>query len=741
MSVKIKRRGRRRLLGLFSTYRHADLEDSGRDRRLWRGRFDVYDGVALGFIAIILLVLLARVNGLHPFVSDTYYHLAIGKIIADRGELPLWVDWDYAPVGRPHLYPPLIHFVLAGLYKLTGNILTAGQILAVLFLPASFLTCWYAARWIFNSRTALMSVIALSLGFGHSLVQLIYIPSCIINILAPLAVVCLLTRRTLATIILVTLMGYSHLGISYLAAFGMVLFAWKYPKYRGETLIVLFVSGIFAAPWLVHVLNHREWLDAGVGMGALQMLNLVLAGCGIWGLFALHKSRVQEAIIPWMLLGMLPLLFSYGGRYMMHSVPFWAMSAGYILVKLLPEGASWKRATALAAATLLPSPAWPPVTTTIAIADLAITGTPLFAGSGDRSETLLDDCHEIADWLTENTPPGEVIHTNKEWIADMIPMLTDRASDFGCWWECSREIGKIQNLYYRDSGRRAVFVCIRPETDAGSILGPTQKLPYVDEKIEVGRFDLGVRWERSFGLRQVIDEFPPAAEASHPWRTAGGSRASIGVNEPGQLVWHIPPPSREGAKTKKLKGIAERAFRIQRATRITRPISLHGATGIAFNIRASMAMKDARVGVTEADGSRYEWVLSIPSIAEPLRRIETGDGTGEALWTRAQPEPGWMALFRWMPFFGESEDERRADISEALWTRARADFGWMTLSENSEDGNDALDLDAVDLLWLSGPGDLWQDLCIEIDDVALMDVEVAGEPMLPVQAEADDAEE
>ena len=218
---------------MFSFYRHADLENSGGDRRLWRGPFDLYDGFALGFIAAIVIVLLVRVDGLQPFVSDTYYHLAIGKVIADRGEIPLWVDWDYAPVGRPHLYPPLIHLMLAALYKLTGNILIAGQILAVLFLPASFLTCWYAARWIFNSRTALLAVLALSLGFGHSLVQLIYIPSCIINILAPLAIVTLLTRRTLATIILVTLMGYAHLGIGYLAAFGLVLFAWKYPKYRG----------------------------------------------------------------------------------------------------------------------------------------------------------------------------------------------------------------------------------------------------------------------------------------------------------------------------------------------------------------------------------------------------------------------------------------------------------------------------------------------------------------------------
>ncbi len=669
---------------MFSFYRHADLENSGGDRRLWRGPFDLYDGFALGFIAAIVIVLLVRVDGLQPFVSDTYYHLAIGKVIADRGEIPLWVDWDYAPVGRPHLYPPLIHLMLAALYKLTGNILIAGQILAVLFLPASFLTCWYAARWIFNSRTALLAVLALSLGFGHSLVQLIYIPSCIINILAPLAIVTLLTRRTLATIILVTLMGYAHLGIGYLAAFGLVLFAWKYPKYRGETFIVLLISGVFVSPWLIHVLSHREWLSAGVGMGALQMFNMVLVGCGIWGLFALHKSRVQEAIIPWMLLGMLPLLFSYGGRYMMHSVPFWAMSAGYILVKLLPSGATWKRAAALTAATLLPSPGLPPITTAQMVALMAVTGKPALAGDGERSERLLDDCHEVAEWLIEHTTPDQVIHTNKEWIADMIPMLTDRASDFGCWWECSREIGKIQNRAYRDSGRRSVFVCIRPETDAGSILGPTQKLPYVDEKMKLGRFDIGIRRERAFSERLLIDTFAPA-EGLH-WATVGDATASLRVDHRGRLAWRVPTG--------------------EKASEIARALTPSGAGGVAFNIRTSMAMQDMRVGVTEADGSRYEWELAIPSISEAI-----------------------------------DVDDSEGGINEAHWVRARADFAWMGLSEGSEDENETLDTDSIDTLWVSGPKEFGQRVQIEIDDVSLLDVEVIGERVLPVQTETEDDEE
>ena len=103
----------RRFLSIFSVYPHVDLENSGRDRQLWRGPLDVFDLFSLGVSAVVLLVLLARVDGLKPWMSDTWYHVAIADQILDRGSIPAWVDWDYAPVGRPHLYPPLLHLLLA----------------------------------------------------------------------------------------------------------------------------------------------------------------------------------------------------------------------------------------------------------------------------------------------------------------------------------------------------------------------------------------------------------------------------------------------------------------------------------------------------------------------------------------------------------------------------------------------------------------------------------------------------
>jgi hypothetical protein len=679
-------RWKRRLLGLLTVYRWVDLDSSGRDRRLWRGLLDLFDAFALGFIGGIALILLLRVNGLQPFVSDTYYHLAIAKQINLQGRLPAWVDWDYAPVGRPHLYPPLIHLMLAGLARVTGSILTAGQVLAVVFLPAAFLSCWYAARWIFDSRAALVAVLALSLDLGHALVELIYIPSCLINILAPILIVTLLTRRTWPSIILLTLMLYAHIAIPYLIVLGLALFAWKYPRYRGEVLKVAGVAVIWASPWLVRTWMERAWVagvaaNAGLPMGllqrivSLQIFNLVLLGCGLWGIRHLRRSRVQEGVVRWLLVGMLPLLFSYGGRFTMHSAPLWALSASTVLVRLLPPWATWRRAAALTAATLLPSPALMPLTAVHAVLMLAVTGRPLMASDRKKSEAYLPDCDQAIRWIEQHTQPGDVVHTNKEWIGDLIPLLSDRRSDFGCWWECSREIGKLQNRFYRDDGRRAVFLCIRPDTDVGSILGPTPGMPHVDEHTDIGRFRAGIRYRRVFAFRRTLDDFD-AADSTVWHRAATDTRSEVSIgSEPASrpglpprryLSWRIPAGSGEG-------------------TRIVRPVLLDGAQGIAMNVRASAPLGDVKLCLKEAGGSRYEYELALPCIGSPV-----------------------------------APDR----IDRALWVRVRVPFDCMMPAKGRTDANGRLDPDQVAWMWLAGPKAKRQDVRIDLDDIELMDVKV-----------------
>ncbi len=684
-------RWQRRLLGFFAAYPHVDLDNSGGDRRLWRGPFDRFDALSLGFIAAVFLILVFRVHSLRPFISDTWYHLAIAKQIAAQGSVPAWCTWDYAPVGRPQLYPPLIHVLIAGLSRLTGNVVSAGQVLAVLFLPASYLSCWFAARWLFDSRAAFAALVVLSLDVGHAIVELIYIPSCLVNILAPILLITFLTRRTWPSIILLSLMLYAHLGIPYLVAGGLVLFALKYPRYRPEALKVVGVALLWAVPWLVRVWLYRDWIggvthNLGLPMGlakrlvSLQMFNLVLIGCGLWGIRHLRRWRAQEAFVRWMLIGILPLLFSYGGRYTMHAAPFFALSASTVIVKLLPAGADWRRAAVLLAATLLPTPALMPLTSTHILIMLAATGHPPMAqDKRQKTEAYEADCDQVAAWLKAHTSAEEVIGANKEWVGDMIPLLADRRSDFGAWWECSREVGRLQNRYLRDDGRRLVFVGIKPQSDVGSILGPTELMPGVDEKLDFSRLQIGLRHARAYSFRAVLDDFQ-TGESS--WVISpSDKRSSLQVAE--------QPPLSLGEAPRRFL-----AWRVKAGhggpPEISRRFSPGAATGLALNIRASAPLGGVRLGVTEADGSRYEWPLALPCAPAPVPLDERG-------------------------------------LDRAYWLRVRVPLGLMTRADKSTDENRKLDLDQVTTLWLSAPKSLPREVEIDLDDIELMDVTVAGE--------------
>lgn len=86
------------------------------------------DKAALVLIGLTLVLLLAGWRGHSPSMVDTWYHLALADQILQRGEVPLWDDWEFAPYGRPNLYPPVLHILLAGVGAVTGGVLNAGTL-------------------------------------------------------------------------------------------------------------------------------------------------------------------------------------------------------------------------------------------------------------------------------------------------------------------------------------------------------------------------------------------------------------------------------------------------------------------------------------------------------------------------------------------------------------------------------------------------------------------------------------
>jgi hypothetical protein len=209
---------------------------------------------------------------------------------------------------------------------------------------------------------------------------------------------------------------------------------------------------------------------------------------------------------------------------------------------------------------------------------------------GEKSEAYLDDCDQLAAWLRKNTDPDTIVHVNTEWIADMVSLLADRRTDFGAWWECSKESAKLEGRALRDWDPQAVFVCIKPDKDAGSVLRETELMPGVDRKVSIGRFDIGLR--DSVRLQRT-------GETLVGWRVFHAPGAAGSVQElPWGFAWTFPAGQ-------------------EKLAMISVPWRGQKADGVSLRLTASKLTGDLVLGVRLEDGTDLRWPVSIAQANQP----------------------------------------------------------------------------------------------------------------------------
>ncbi len=569
------------------------------------GPLDRFDRFTLGLIAAIFLILLANINHLKPSMSDTWYHDNVAQQFRDEGGIGGWDMMDYAPTGRPQLYPPLLHVLLATLATFTGGIVHASQLCAAMFLPLALLTTWYAGRRLLDSRAALLAVLLVMTDLMHFVIMEAHIAGCLINILLPLLVVTFLARRAWWSILLMTLMLYAHLGFPICVVAGLLLFGLKYRSYGRLALQVTGISLLLFTPWLTHVLHYLDWLPVLKQGGmpgnplhklmSLQSFNLLTLGLGFWGIATASRRLPQRMMPAYLLIGFLPILVTYGGRYMMHTMPLWAILGAPMITWLLPPLATTRRILGVMFLTFLP---WPtiglmngfnaiPLTAPHMLAIMTVKGgAPL--ENGDKSEAYRPDCDQLADWLRRSTPPDEIIHTNTVWMADMIALLAHRRTDSGAWWEDSKQQEIIDGQALRDRMPHSIFACIKPSADAGSILADTKPMPGVDHVYELGRFQIGVR------DRHWLGRTGAAVTGWQPFSVAG--TAGSVANDAGSLRWTFP------VQRDQLALITANA-----------PAGSFG--GAKLTLASSVMCDDLVFGIRTPDGHDYRWPLAL-AVAE-----------------------------------------------------------------------------------------------------------------------------
>ena len=151
---------------------HRSGKTAGWLRRAAR-RPDAFDWLSLGLMAGLLALALFYWHN-YPVHMDTYYHMGVTSGFSSAGGVALHSFWEFAPGGRPHLYPPLLHIIMFAVSGGGVSILGAGRIVSFFAFPLMLLTNWYAMRRLFSTRAAFYTLVLLSscyLLFWHSAVE------------------------------------------------------------------------------------------------------------------------------------------------------------------------------------------------------------------------------------------------------------------------------------------------------------------------------------------------------------------------------------------------------------------------------------------------------------------------------------------------------------------------------------------------------------------------------------------
>lgn len=477
------------------------------------------DKAALIFIGVILLVFFLNRDQLMPKEdSDHNYHMAVARQIIDQGGIPARDDWEYAPAGRPHLYPPALHMAIALFAGRAEKIEEGFATLQVLVYPMGIFLTWWFARWLFGARMGLMAAMIFSMDMMAGATMLTVLPSAVVTALMPPAFMCFLTRRKKASIILLTLCLYTHMGVPVMIILGLFVFSARYKGYYGFFKSVLTWSLVWYLPWFLRLLPEIRWLGmpstavaemggrtiaayavgAIMGLLSLQAISVVLAALGLWGL--LHFRHPAARFLRCMLLGFLPMLILYGGRFQMHTAPIWTIFAASVVVRFLPQGATSRRIVVLMLCTMIPLPALvvgmpgerAGIRPTVGGGFFAL----MYVLSPVREDT---DFNDLADFITETTAPREIVHVDpaKNYLGDRIVTATGRRVDVGGW---AAEVRNSRMLRLVERFRALDINCLFIYENA-----PVPDELACDRVVPIGRFNIGVRGKTA-----------PLAEQSHP---------------------------------------------------------------------------------------------------------------------------------------------------------------------------------------------------------------------------------
>ena len=253
-----------------------------------------------------------------PKFLDIYYHLGVMKGFADAGGYVTRAFWEYAPSGRPHLYPPLLHVLMLALYKAGVPAITIGRFVDCFSYPLFLFLFYRLTAKYCSERAAFFSLLLLASVFSVALSS-VTLSAFNLSAILGLWMFCFLQeRKSLGAGLCLALCFYTHTLMAGLMLLTLVFYALLRREVARTAFRTAAGALLLAAPFLVYQFHFRDYFTF-VKVHEFRLWEfdasiLLLALCGM--VYLTKKRSLKKAALPLAFLaGFAPLILSHPPRY------------------------------------------------------------------------------------------------------------------------------------------------------------------------------------------------------------------------------------------------------------------------------------------------------------------------------------------------------------------------------------------------------------------------------------------
>jgi len=275
-----------------------------------------WDLYSIGIISLFTILQIIQWPLLPKFV-DIYYHLGTMSGFAEAGGYVSSCFWEYAPVGRPNLYPPLLHILMLMFYKFGLSPISIARLFDCFIYPFSLLVIWLIIRQVFSFRFAFFVILIWSSVYSLYLATVNFIPSTLSLLLTCFTFLCIEKKRAITAVIFTGLNFYTHTPLGLLGLLAILLYGIFNKKNLRLVLRVAAGGILLGAPFLLFQYRNQAYFSfARPFLHNFIDINPLIYLLACIGFFLAVKKKQSYYFFPSLVITMLPLALTHLPRYL-----------------------------------------------------------------------------------------------------------------------------------------------------------------------------------------------------------------------------------------------------------------------------------------------------------------------------------------------------------------------------------------------------------------------------------------